>query len=159
MSPFECPACGGTVELRAGEPSTRAYRSIERLMVPSVELPICSNCGEEWLDKDATKRLDEALEGAYAEALQERAEWALGRLQHAIPQRELERLLGLSVGYLSKLKAGKKTSGSLTAALLLLANDTSRIEELRESLDAPGCDATENGHAARLRARPSPIVS
>lgn len=125
MSPLECPVCGGTVELRASEPGARAYRNIERLMVPSVELPICSKCGEEWLDKGATERLNEALEDAYAKALQERAEWALGRLEHAISQRELERLLGLSVGYLSKLKAGKRTSGSLTAALLLLANDGS----------------------------------
>src|SRR5690606_730102 len=43
-----------------------------------------------------------------------------------------------SVGYLSKLRAGKKTSASLTAALLLLAKDTSRIQELRELFDAPG---------------------
>lgn len=138
MAPFECPLCGGSVEMRRSEPGTRAYRNMERLPVPSVELPVCSQCGEEWLDKEATERLHDALEGAYAKALHKRAEWALDLLQKAIPQRELERLLGLSVGYLSKLRAGKKTSASLTAALLLLAKDTSRIQELRELFDAPG---------------------
>lgn len=134
MLPFECPACGEEVDVRPSGPRTLAYRNIEALEVPSVDLPICSQCGEEWLDKEATERLHEALEAAYASALHDRAEWALGRLQCAIQQRDLERLLGLSGGYLSKLKAGKKTSGPLTAVLLLLATDTRRIDELRALL-------------------------
>lgn len=64
----------------------------------------------------------------------ERAEWALDRLQHAISQRDLERLLGLSAGYLSKLKSGKRTSGPLAAVLLLLAFDPDRLGELKRLL-------------------------
>ena len=47
-------------------------------------------------------------------------------------QRALEELLGLSGGYLSKLRGGKETSTVLATCLMMLARDPSRISEVRE---------------------------
>jgi hypothetical protein len=52
-----------------------------------------------------------------------------------IPQRELERLLGLSPGYLCRLRSLKGTStpsAAMVSTLALLARDPARINELRE---------------------------
>lgn len=59
---------------------------------------------------------------------------AIRRLMHSRSQNELERLLGLSQGYLSRLAAGAgNPSAALVALLTLLANDPSRIGELEQS--------------------------
>lgn len=52
-----------------------------------------------------------------------------------LSQRELERMLGLSQGYLCRLRATKGDavpSASLVSLLALLAQEPSRIDELRE---------------------------
>lgn len=137
MESFDCPACGvGTVAQRPTGPRRLAYRNLRNMSVPSLDLPTCSHCGETWLDKEATQQLHDALEKSFTEVLSERSIWALDKLRGTIRQQDLERLLGLSAGYLSKVKAGKHTSGPLTAALLLLAKDSRRLTELQELFDA-----------------------
>lgn len=64
-----------------------------------------------------------------------RAKWAIDRLTKGRPpvqtQRALEKRLGLSTGYLCRLRSGAGTpSDSLVAVLVLLANEPGRLDEL-----------------------------
>jgi transcriptional regulator with XRE-family HTH domain len=135
MKPLICPTCNkGEVKdvVRAGR--RMHFRTIPDLELPvDVAIPTCTNpeCGEEWLDRTIATRVDEAMKVAYQAALTSKAEDAIARLKKKSPQRDLERLLGLSAGYLSKLKHGKETTAPLVATLMLLANDPRRVDELR----------------------------
>lgn len=109
------------------------HRNIPSLELPeSLELPTCENCGEEWWDAETTRTVHDALETAYQQALSKRAEEAIERLVPTITQRDLEHLVGVSPGYLSKVKGGKRASAPLVATLMLLASSPRRVEELRE---------------------------
>lgn len=130
-----CPSCneGDIVDQRKAGRSM-PYRTIPDLAVPEeLAIPTCNRCGEEWLDAAASARVEEALRQAYQVALCRKVEDSLRRLAEAgTTQQELERLLGLSVGYISKLKGGKETSPQLVATLMLLASEPqARIAELR----------------------------
>jgi hypothetical protein len=110
------------------------YRTIPDLAVPEeLAIPTCNRCGEEWLDAVASARVEEALRRAYQAELWRKVEDSLRRLADAgMTQQELERILGLSVGYISKLKGGKETSPQLVATLMLLASEPqARMAELR----------------------------
>ncbi len=133
MGQAKCPACGeGRVE-----PAKRAGRRLTHRNLPDVELPAglaiptCTACGEEWFDAKTTEAVQRAVEEAYAAELGAMADRAIRGLAEAIPQRELERLVGVSAGYFSKLKGGKEPSAALVALLALLASDPSRVDELR----------------------------
>jgi transcriptional regulator with XRE-family HTH domain len=110
-------------------------------MIPDLELPAtlmiptCTECGELWIDEDDATQISAAAEKAYRQALLSKAEDAVGILRDAgHPQRDLERLLGISAGYLSKLRAGERdTSAPLVGALMLLAHDPARVAELRNA--------------------------
>src|SRR5687768_508573 len=110
-----CKACneGEVLETAVAGRKTR-YRCAPDLEIPAhVAIPTCNRCGTEYLDARATERLEEGLREAWQRMLTEKAEAAIETLKHQVPQRELERLLGLSGGYLSKLKSGKETSSTL----------------------------------------------
>lgn len=129
-----CPACneGHIVDLaEAGR--WMPFRNIPDLEIPDdLVIPTCDVCGEEWFDARTSARVDDALKAAYQVAISTRAEGALRRLTGAgFSQQQLERLLGLSAGYISKVKSGKETSSQLVATLMLLAADPiSRVQEL-----------------------------
>lgn len=131
-----CPECGIGEVVPVSDPKrTWPHRTIPDLRLPSsVQIPTCSHCGEQWID-DATGRLiSEAAERAFKDALQSKAEAAIQALQSAgHSQRALERLLGLSQGYMSKLTgADRDPSPTLVAALMLLADAPIRVARLRE---------------------------
>ncbi|HYO65107.1 MAG TPA: hypothetical protein VEU33_03410, partial [Archangium sp.] len=96
-----------------------------------LELPTCSACGQQWLDADASRRLDVAMEESYRAELIRKAEKSIEALRKHLPQRDLERLLGVSSGWLSKVKNGKETSAPMAALLMLLAEQPHRVESLR----------------------------
>ncbi len=133
MEGFTCPHCNrGDIERKAGPHRRMPYRHIPDLALPeSLELPTCSACGELWLDAKATRRVEEALEAEYRRQLTLKAEHAIDRLQAHLPQRDLERLLGVSAGWLSKVKNGREPSAPMTALLMLLAEQPERVEALR----------------------------
>lgn len=136
MKTFICPTCNkGEVREVARAGRRMHFRNIPDLEVPeSVTIPTCSEpeCGEEWTDREVAARVDEAMKVAYQAALTGKAEEAISSLKkRKVPQRDLERLLGLSAGYLSKLKQGKETTAPLVAVLMLLASDPRRVDELR----------------------------
>lgn len=135
MKTFICPTCNqGEVKDVARAGRRMHFRNIPDLEVPAdVAIPTCTqpDCGEEWMDRAVAARVDEAMKAAYQQALTNKAEESIAKLKKKAPQRDLERLLGLSGGYLSKLKHGKETTAPLVAALMLLASDPRRVDELR----------------------------
>lgn len=135
MKTFICPSCNkGEVKDVARVGRRMHFRNIPDLEVPAeVAIPTCLNpdCGEEWMDRAVSARVDEAMKEAYQVALTAKAEAAISKLKKKAPQRDLEKLLGLSAGYLSKLKQGKETTAPLVATLMLLAANPSRVDELR----------------------------
>lgn len=136
MKRFKCAACGKGQVVPVTKPGRRAaFRNIPDLEVPeSLELPTCEHCDAQWLDEDTTKRLDAALNEVYRRELSKKANCALRQLKAAkLRQWDLEPVLGLSSGYLSKVKAGKDVSPTLTAVLMLLAGEPARFEELKNA--------------------------
>jgi transcriptional regulator with XRE-family HTH domain len=134
MEGLACPSCtDGEIVMRKAGPGRRVrYRHIPDLETPAeLELPTCAACGQQWLDAEASRRLEGALEEAYRAELVRKAERSIETLRQHIPQRELERLLGVSAGWLSKVKNGKETSAPMAALLMLLAEQPHRVESLR----------------------------
>ncbi len=136
MKRFKCAACGQGQVVPMAKPGRRAaFKNIPDLEVPeTVQIPTCEFCDAQWLDEESTKRLDAALAEAYRRELSKKANCALRQLKAAkLRQWDLEPVLGLSPGYLSKVKTGKDVSPTLTAALMLLAAAPGRFAELQNA--------------------------
>ncbi|NRD68263.1 hypothetical protein HRD49_41715 [Corallococcus exiguus] len=133
MKTFKCPCNKGEVREIARSGRRTHFRNIPDLEIPaSVSIPTCSACGEEWIDDAVAARLDEAMEEVYRVAVAAKVEDSIRALKPVVNQRDLEQLLDLSGGYISKVKSGKETSASLVSVLMLLAEaPRQRIEELR----------------------------
>jgi hypothetical protein len=86
-----------------------------------------------FINAAVAKKLDAELERQYQRLLGQMVKTAIARIATHAPQQELEQLLGLSHGYLSKLRNGKKeASPTLVGELMMLAeNPRRRIVELR----------------------------
>jgi hypothetical protein len=136
MKSFKCAQCGvGQVKPVAKVGRRAAFKHIPDLEVPAtLELPTCEVCGTQWLDEESAELLDSALAEVYRRELSKKANAALRRLRAAkLRQWDLEPMLGLSPGYLSKVKTGKDVSPMLAAVLVLLAEDPSRVSELKNA--------------------------
>lgn len=136
LKPRRCRECEeGTIHPLAKAGRTMPFRNLAALPVPTtLSIPTCDHCGSEWIDPRTAKALDEALERAYAVELHKRFEAALETILATadISQRRLEQLLGLSLGYLSRVH-GKRgdASAQLVSALALIAKDPKRrLKEL-----------------------------
>ena len=107
-----CWFCGeGTIEPRNLRGEVMAYRDERDIPVEGdVFVPTCNACGEQLLDDDTSTALDAVLEPTYRRlrAERQRHELCLALTALKITQVELERLLGLSPGYVSKLLKGKR---------------------------------------------------
>jgi len=130
-----CPAC----EVGTLQPVRKAGRRMPLRQIPDLEIPAdfpvptCDQCGEESFGRRDLAALDAAMGEAYTRALAVKAEQAIRTLGDHVHQRELERLLGLSAGYASKLKNGQSEPGApLTALLLVLADQPALLDRLRE---------------------------
>jgi hypothetical protein len=111
------------------------FRTMAALAVPdSLAIPTCDHCNAEWIDPRTAAAIDKALQVAYAEELHKRLEAAVDSILTAteIPQRRLEHLLGLSAGYLSRLRGRRgDASAQIVSVLALLAHDPKRrLKEL-----------------------------
>ena len=130
-----CSSCGkGAVEPLRKHGRQMTFRNFAALDLPeSLAIPTCTSCGEEWLDAETTEALERALADAASKALTSLSVKAIGVLAEHSAQRDLEDLLDLSRGYLSKVKHGKEKPSALLAALLALLarNPERRIEEVR----------------------------
>jgi hypothetical protein len=136
FKPRRCRECGeGTIRPLAKKGRRMPFRNMTALAVPStLAIPTCDNCGNEFIDPKTAEAIDEALQGAYADELHKRLVAAVDLILKTteIPQRRLEQLLGLSVGYISRLRAGRgDASAQVVSALALLAQDPKRrLKEL-----------------------------
>ncbi|CAM3200248.1 hypothetical protein G4177_03090 [Corallococcus sp. ZKHCc1 1396] len=133
MKTFKCPCNKGEVREVARPGRRTHFRNIPDLEIPAdVSIPTCSACGEEWIDEEVAARLDDAMEEVYRAVVAAKVEGAIRDLKPFIAQRDLEQLLDLSGGYISKVKSGKETSASLVSVLMLLAEaPRQRIDALR----------------------------
>ena len=133
-----CAECGvRAVEPRAVPGRRTAYRHFVSLPIPAdLPIPTCANCGAEWLDRRTSERLDAALAEAAAQQLSGLAVEALEVLSVSLNQRDLEALLGLSAGYLSKVRHVKeRPSAPLVSLLALLADRPARLGEIARIWD------------------------
>lgn len=113
-----CPACErGSIAPRKSIP-VGVFRHLSKLPAAwEVEIPTCDTCGEEFIDRKVAAALDEAFEASLGELRKQMVESSLARMTEVLPQREWEHRLGLSPGYLSRLKGGKESSVALVTLL------------------------------------------
>jgi hypothetical protein len=136
FKPRRCRECGkGSVRPLAKEGRRMPFRNMAALPVPStLAIPTCDHCGNEWIDPRTAEAIDETLQTAYTNELHKRFEAALDMILSSadISQRRLEQLLGLSVGYLSRVRGRRgDASAQLVSALALIAEDPKhRLKEL-----------------------------
>jgi hypothetical protein len=132
--PVTCPQCGkGKIAPLRKRGRTAQYKGFALAVPAEIEIPTCSSCGAEWVDGATATKLDKALEAALQARLRTDALALLDRLVEHVTQREMEQILGLSAGYLSKVRTGTSTpSPMLVACLRLLSRDTDRrLREVR----------------------------
>jgi Zn-finger nucleic acid-binding protein len=140
-----CAECGErAVAPRAVAGRTSPWKHFPSLPVSAdLEIPTCQTCGAEWIDRKTAEKIDADMARAAGERLSRAARHAIEVLGDSFNQRDLERDLGLSAGYLSKVKHGKETpSASLVALLTLLAVRPARLEQVThvwETGNLPPC--------------------
>jgi hypothetical protein len=136
MQSKPCPSCErGTLTNRGGRGRRFPHRIFRELELPEdVELPTCDNCGKIIFNPKIAAAFDEGMSRAYQSQLSQLISEALSKLTPAfMTQQDLERALGLSRGYISKLKGGKESSAVIAGLLGLLAVDPqARLTELEE---------------------------
>jgi hypothetical protein len=134
----------------------RPYQQFEHLRLPEdLDVPTCTTCGEVFAESDSdADAIDCAMEEAWRNGISEQAKNALQLLVNdGIRKRDLETLLGLSPGYLSKVAGAKEPSALLAATLTLLsASPQPRIQELRAAWNPRtiGRATTTVGASARV---------
>lgn len=153
---YPCPCGRGEIEAKTATGRRMGYLQVPDLELPAdLPIPTCPACGEAWLGAVTTKHLEAALDTAYRRELTRKAERAIESLRPHLPQRNLEQLIGVSGGWLSKVKKGHETSASLTALLMLLAADPRRLDELKALWAVQGTPSKRVRASARA-ARTSP---
>jgi hypothetical protein len=128
-----CADCGKrTVEPLARAGRRTPFRQFPALEIPAeVAIPTCSNCGAEWIDRKTAGALDAALANQGASVLSAMAREAIEALAGIASQQDLEATLGLSRGYLSKIRHERESpSAPLVALLALLAGSPSLLGEI-----------------------------
>lgn len=134
MESKPCPSCErGVLILRGGPGRFFPYRMFKALELPEdVQLPTCNFCEKIVFSPTLAVAFDEGMSRAFQAQLSKVISDAIGELTpDYLSQQDLERLLGVSRGYVSKLKTGKDSSPPIAALLSLLAADpVSRLKEL-----------------------------
>lgn len=134
---MKCYACfEGEVVATAKAGRTLRYKAMQKLAVPEdLVIPTCNHCGEQWISPADAKRIDTALEVVYRQEL-------LARVRAVLPDPKdadrIERDLGLSRGYLSRLRTGRKIpSEPLVAILALIHQQPSVLKRVEAMWERP----------------------
>jgi hypothetical protein len=134
MSLTKCSKCQSKAVRSYARPGrTIRYRNVASMPIPdSFPIPTCSRCHAEFFEPSTLEALDLLLHQQYLEQLRQRAKQAIDTLMMHISQRRLELLIGLSQGYLSRLRIGAgNPSAELVSHLAMLAHDPkTRLAEL-----------------------------
>ena len=140
MSKFKerrCRECGeGTVRLVAQQGRKAVYKLLELDVPPTLVIPTCDHCGAEWHNDDTAAAFSEAMDDAFRRELVTIAQRALERIEQAsVRQADVERAIGLSPGYLSKIKRGERTpEPALVAQLAIISmNPSARLSEAQRA--------------------------
>ncbi|HEX7505226.1 MAG TPA: hypothetical protein VF550_00540 [Polyangia bacterium] len=119
---FRCAECGKGNVLPFAIPGRQARHRTLSLPVPAdLEIPTCNKCGTEWIGDSVARKLDAALEKEFRVRMRDLVTASLARLsKHSISKAHVERVLGLSQGYLSHLTTtGDKTPSEALALNLV----------------------------------------
>jgi hypothetical protein len=134
---MKCYACfQGEVVLKAEPGRTTRYKTIPNLAIPAdLEMLTCDHCGERWFTPADAKRIDAAMEVVYRQEL-------LAKVRAVLPDPKdadrIERDLGLSRGYLSRLRTGRKIpSEPLVAILALIHQQPSVLKKVEAMWERP----------------------
>jgi len=132
--PLLCKQCGTRTVRPCTRPGrTTPYRNIKALTIPEdFPIPTCRCCQTEIFDEKTRAELAPILAEVYHQTLRQLVHRAIEALVEHTSQRHLEKLLGLSQGYLSRLRAGAgNPSPELVSHLAMLARDPrARLAEL-----------------------------
>lgn len=125
--------------VRQARERTETHRGVKLKLPGALELEECTACEEAFVDNDEGDAYVALIMVAYKAEMRRRAIASLAVLEAVTTQRELEQLLHLSHGYLSKVHNGAKTpSGALVAQLALLAlNPKENMAALERYWSAP----------------------
>ena len=121
----KCSRCSsGVVRSYARPGRTLPYKNSTAAIPADFGIPTCRTCSAEFLSGPLLDSLSARLQTDYELGLRKRAAAAIHQVTNTLSQRELERLLGLSQGYVSRLLTGMANpSAALVSLLALLADD------------------------------------
>lgn len=155
MKSVKCPVCGKvSLALRRGPSRYLTHRLMQVELPHDFALPECSACGARPISLKLAEQLDPLLEEAYQLRLRALIDADLSRLAEVRPLYEWEQLLGLSKGWLSKVREARAPGPQLVGLVRLLANDPARERELRELWSAPGAPRAPRATSDAARSRP-----
>lgn len=160
MKTVKCPVCGEVaLSLRKGPHRFLTHRRLQVEVPEDIELPECGECGARPINLKLAEKLDPILQEAYERRLAQLVNDDLDRLAARRPLYEWEQILGLSKGWLSKVREARTPGSQLVALLRLLANDPSRELELRELWAAPGSTHVVTGMSESIAIEAaSPVI-
>ena len=116
------------------------YRNIAALPIPAdFPIPTCGRCAAEYLSRATCDHLAPLLLRSYQAALRSAAAKLVTAATAKISQRRLEALLGVSQGYLSRLKSQSGQPSSILVALLHLLTQPGAAAELERFFAFLGC--------------------
>lgn len=134
---MKCYSCfEGEVVPVAKPGRTIRYKAMQKLLVPEdLVIQTCNRCGEQWISPADAKRIDAAMEVVYRQEL-------LAKVRAVLPDPKnadrIERDLGLSRGYLSRLRTGRKIpSEPLVAILTLIHQQPSVLKKVEAMWERP----------------------
>ena len=107
------------------------YRNLAALPIPAeFPIPTCGRCAAEYLSPATCDRLAPLLLSSYQAALRRAAAKLVPAATAKISQRRLEAVLGVSPGYLSRIKSQSGQPSSILVALLHLLTQPGAVPEL-----------------------------
>lgn len=132
MTATRCPKCGAKAVKPRNRPGrTMRYRNIGALLIPAdFSIPTCGRCAAEYLSPATCDRLAPLLLSSYLAALRRAAAKLVPGATAKISQRRLEAVLGVSQGYLSRIKSQSGQPSSILVALLYLLTKPGTAAEL-----------------------------
>jgi hypothetical protein len=130
--PSRCHRCGGTFERFAREGRTTRYNAMIVEIPAGIKLWECRGCETMAIGPEDAEIITEAARQIYETVLKERCRNLIDGLASYRTQWSIEWLLGLSHGYLSKIKSGQRvpSSGLVSALVMLSVDPEARFAEL-----------------------------
>lgn len=134
-----CAACGkGPLKRTARAGRVDVYKGVELPLPAELALIECHACGERYVTAADAEKIDDALAASYTALVRARVETAIEKLQlRGVSIASVERELGLSEGYLSKIRKSVEPSFQLVALLAIVAENPKAAFSTIDALRAP----------------------